>query len=144
MTHDASSRPMHLWVVGILSLLWNAFGGFDYLATHLELQSYMSQFTEGQRAYIAAFPAWAVSAWAFGVWGAVAGSIGLLLRRAWSVWAFALSLAGLAVSTIYQYALTDARGIMGNVGVSMSIAIWTVAILLLWYSVRQKSRGVLR
>jgi hypothetical protein len=128
MALDASPRrPMHLWVVGIVSL-----------------ESYISQFTPEQGAYFTSFPAWATSAWAFGVWGALAGSIGLLLGRSWAVWAFALSLAGLAVSTVYQFALTDAAGIMGNVGMIMTIVIWVVAILLLWYAVRQKQRGVLR
>ena len=29
--------PVHLWIVGILALLWNLMGAFDYLATQLEL-----------------------------------------------------------------------------------------------------------
>ena len=33
----AASRPtpMHLWIVGILSLLWNAFGACDYTMTEM-------------------------------------------------------------------------------------------------------------
>ena len=37
--HQVNARaPMHLWIVGVLSLLWNAMGVFDYLATKLRLQ----------------------------------------------------------------------------------------------------------
>ena len=145
MTDKASlrPRPVHLWIVAILSLLWNSFGGFDYLATHMQIESYMSQFTPEQRAYFEAFPGWAVSAWAFGVWGAVAGSIGLLFRRAWAVWAFALSLAGLAVSTIYQLGLSNGAAMYGTAGLVMTAVIWLVAIALLWYSIRQRNNGVL-
>ena len=137
-------RPAHLWVVGILSLLWNSFGAFDYLATQMQLDFYVGQFTEQQRAYFEGFPPWFVAAWAFGVWGAFAGSIGLLLARRWAVWAFAVSLAGLAVNTLYSFVLSDGAEVMGTAGVGMTALIWVVAIALLAYSVRQKSRGVLR
>ena len=140
----APSRPVHLWVVGILSLLWNSFGAFDYLATHMQLDFYVAQFTEQQRAYFESFPSWFVAAWAFGVWGALAGSIGLLLARRWAVWAFAVSLAGLAVNTLYSFGLSDGAEVMGTAGAVMTALIWVVAIALLAYSVRQKNRGVLR
>ena len=35
MQQAVSARaPAHLWIVGILSLLWNAFGCYDYLMTN--------------------------------------------------------------------------------------------------------------
>lgn len=139
-----SGRPMHLWIVGILSLLWNSFGAFDYLATQLRLEFYMSQFTPEQLEYFYSFPSWAVAAWAFGVWGAFAGSIALLLARSWAVWAFGLSLAGLAVSSVYNFVLTEGSDIMGSIGMGFTVFIWIVAIALLVYALRQRSRGVLR
>lgn len=144
MTPDARRRPVHLWIVAILSLIWNAFGAFDYLASQLKLEFYLKQFTPEQLAYFTSFPSWAVAAWAFGVWGAVAGSVGLLLARRWAIWAFTISLAGLAVSSLYQFVLTDGAEIMGSMGGVMTVMIWVVAIALLWYSVRQRNRGALR
>lgn len=144
MSPDANRRPVHLWIVAILSLIWNAFGAFDYLATELRMESYLSQFTPEQLAYFKSFPSWAIAAWAFGVWGAVAGSVGLLLARRWAIWAFALSIAGLAITSLYQFVLTDGAAMMGSVGATMTVMIWIVAIALLWYSVRQRDRGVLR
>jgi hypothetical protein len=44
MENDVKT-PVHLWIVAIVSLLWNAMGAFDYLATKLRLEFYMSQFT---------------------------------------------------------------------------------------------------
>jgi hypothetical protein len=137
-------RPRHLLVVGVLALLWNAFGAFDYLATQLRLDWYLSQFTEEQLAYFTSFPSWMVAAWAFGVWGAVAGAIGLLMARGWAVWAFAISLAGLAVSTVYNFGMTDGLEMMGTAGAVMTVFIWVVAIALLWYAVQERNNGVLR
>lgn len=135
--------PVHLWIVGVLSLLWNAMGAFDYLATHLKLEAYMSQFTQAQLDYFHGFPAWATSGWALGVWGALVGSLGLLLRKAWSVWAFAISLVGLAISSLYNLVLTDGLEIMGSGGGIFTAMIWLVAILLVVYARRQSQRGVL-
>jgi hypothetical protein len=135
--------PIHLWVVGVVSLLWNAMGAFDYLATQLKMDFYMSQFSVDQLAYFYAFPAWAVAGWAFGVWGAFAGSIGLLMRRSWSVWAFAVSLAGMAVSSIYTLGLSNGAEVMGSGAIAFSAVIWIVAIFLLLYSWAQAKAGVL-
>jgi hypothetical protein len=143
-TAAPSRRPVHLWVVAILALLWNSFGVFDYLATQMELESYVSQFTEQQRAYFADFPSWLVSAWALGVWGAFAGSIGLLLARGWAVWAFVVSLVGLAASTVYNFGMSEGAEVMGTAGIVMTVFIWVVALALLAYAVKQRKHGVLR
>ena len=118
-------------------------GAFDYLATQLKLESYMSNFTQEQLDYFYGIPAWAVSGWAFAVWGAVAGSIGLLMRKRWSVWAFAVSLVGMVVSSIYTVILTDGITMSGTGGVIFTVVIWIVAIFLLWYSMQQAKTGVL-
>jgi hypothetical protein len=135
--------PVHLWIVGVLALLWNAMGAFDYLATHLRLDFYMSQFSVEQLAYFYGFPAWAVAGWAFGVWGAFAGSIGLLLRKKWAVWAFGISLAGMVVSSIYNLVLSNGAEIMGSTGMIFTAFIWVVAIFLFLYSRAQATSGVL-
>src|SRR3546814_4715800 len=61
--------PWHLWVVGVLSLLWNAVGAFDYTMTKLNDADYLSAFTPEQIAYFQSFPLWANAGWALGVWG---------------------------------------------------------------------------
>lgn len=135
--------PVHLWIIGVLALLWNLMGAFDYVATQFKIDFYMSQFTEDQLAYFYGFPAWAVAGWAFGVWGAVAGSIGLLMRRKWAVWGFAASLAGMLVSSIYTLGLSEGAAMMGTGGVIFTVIIWAAAIFLLVYSRAMANRGVL-
>lgn len=144
MTTDRVRRPIHLWIVGILSLLWNCVGAFDYTASQLRLEWYLAQFTPEQRAYFEAFPAWSVAAWAFGVWGSVVGSLLLLFGSRFAVWSFAISIAGLAGTTLYQFFFSEGLKMMGTVDVVFSAVIWLVAIALLWYSMRQRDRGVLR
>ena len=135
--------PVHLWIVGVLALLWNAMGAFDYLATQMELESYMSSFTEEQLAYFYGFPSWAVAFWATAVWGALLGSVGLLLRRKWSVWVFGVSVAAMVVTSIYNFGLSNGAEVMGSEGLIFSVVIWVISILLLVYAWSQAKRGVL-
>lgn len=144
-THEGTRprTPIHLWIVGALSLLWNAMGAFDYVATQLKLDFYMSQFSAEQLKYFYAFPAWAVSGWAFGVWGAFIGSILLLARKRLALWAFVISIVGMLVSSLYTLVLSNGLEIMGSAGAAFSAVIWVVAILLIVYSWRQTQNGVL-
>ena len=137
--------PLHLWIIGGLSLVWNAFGAFDYLMTQLEVEAYMSQFSPEQLAYFYGFPAWVVAAWALGVWGAVAGSVGLLIRQKWATWAFGISILGLLFTSTYTMALTNGIEIMGGIGtVIFSVVIWIVTVALFFYARAMARRGVLR
>jgi hypothetical protein len=136
--------PRHLWVVGIIAVLWNAIGAFDYLATQLRLEAYMSQFTPEQLAYFYGFPAWAVSAWAIAVWFALLGSIGLLLRKRWAVWLFGISIVGMLITALYNFVLTDGAKLMGSGAVTFTAVIWFIAIFLFLYSRKMAERRVLR
>ena len=135
--------PVHLWIIAIVSLLWNAMGAYDYLATKLRIESYMSQFTPEQLDFFYAFPSWMVVAWAIGVWGSFFGSLSLLLRKSWAVWLFGASIAGLAVSTVYNFILTDGAEAMGSGGVIFTAVIWVIVLLLLFYARAMDKRGVL-
>jgi uncharacterized membrane protein len=142
--NEQPKTPWHIWATGLLSLLWNAMGGVDYTLTHLHNAAWMAQFTAEQIAYFNAFPVWATSCWAIGVWGAIAGSILLLLRHRFAVTAFALSLLGLIGGHIYRYGSKIPDG--WNTGPTMIFAavLATVAIALLWYAVRMRKQGWLR
>lgn len=136
-------RPAHLWIVGALATIWNAFGCFDYLMTQTRNEAYLAHFTDPQRAYFESFPIWMEAVWAFGVWGGLAGALLLLARSRHAVTAFGVSLAGLAVSTVYQYVLTSPPAdMMTGAMLGMNVAIWAAAIGLLLYArkMRQKAR----
>lgn len=136
--------PVHLWIVGVLALLWNAVGAFDYVATQLRLEGYMSKFTQEQLDYFYGFPAWAVAAWATAVWFALFGSLALLLRRRLAYLLFTVSLVAMLASTVHSFLLSDGAAMMGSGGVVFSGLIVLVGILLVWYSKAMATRGVLR
>jgi hypothetical protein len=144
MSEWSTKVPRHLWIVGILTSLWNAVGAFDYAATQLRMESYMSQFSPEQLAYFYGFPSWAVAAWAIAVWSSLLGSLCLLLRKDWAVALFGVALAGMAVTAIYNFVLTDGMAMMGAGGAIFTAVIWLIAISLFFYARAMAKRGVLR
>ncbi len=144
MNDSTAKTPVHLWIVGIVTLLWNAMGAYDYLATQLKLESYMSQFTAEQLDYFYGFPAWMVAAWAIAIWASLFGSLSLLLRKAWAVWLFAAAIAGMAVSTVFNFVLSNGLEIMGTTGAVFTAVIWVIALLVFFYARAMAGRRVLR
>ena len=138
--------PWHLWAVGVVSLLWNAAGAYDYLMTQLGNEAYLSMLNEAQRAMLEARPAWFGGVWALGVWGSVAGSVLILLRSRWAVAAFALSFIGLILSAVWSYGLSDpsAAEVMGTFAAVFSVVVAMVIVALWLYARSMVLRGVLR
>jgi hypothetical protein len=144
MNQAMTKAPVHLWIVGVLAVLWNAMGAFDYAATQLKLEFYMAQFTQEQLDYFYSFPAWMDAAWAIAVWSSLLGSLALLLRKSWAVGLFGLAILGLAVSTVYNFVLSNGLEMMGTGAAMFTAVIWVIAVLLLFYARAMAKKGVLQ
>ncbi|MGH7026762.1 hypothetical protein [Brevundimonas sp.] len=140
--------PWHLWLVGVLSLLWSGFGGYDFIQTTTRGEVYMreSGFGDDMIAYFNAMPAWMYLPWTLGVWGAVIGSLLLLARSRWAVHAFALSLLGAVVSLIYSKFINPPPALPPELAMMewMPYVIALIAAFLLWYAWTMAKKGVLR
>ena len=139
------TTPVHLWIVGIFAVIWNAGGAYDYVMTQTENADYLAMLTEAQRAFLDRGPVWFEAAWAVGVWFSVLGALLLLARSRFAGSAFALSLAGLIVSSVYSFAIADRTGLEMSAGqIGFTAAIYIVLILLWVYARAMTRRGVLR
>lgn len=140
----AVSVPVHFWVIAVLSLLWHAVGAADYIATQLEIEAWLSGFSEEQLAYFLGFPKWVVAFWAISIWTAVFGSLALLLRRSWAFHLFVASLIAMLVTAFHNFVLSNGAEIMGMFGVAFSLVILAINVFLIVYSRAMIRRGVLR
>lgn len=144
MTDISASRtatPWHLWVVGVVTLLFNAMGIVSYLTTKLGMLEQMGLSPE-QIAFMNAYPAWISAFWALGVWGAFAGSVLLLARSKWAVTAMVVALIGLVGTTLGNYVILDVPAAMQ--APALDVAIWVVTLFLLFYSRAMAAKGVLK
>jgi len=142
----ASKTPWHLWVVGIVSLLWNAVGAMDFVMTQMRNEAYLKAFTPEQLEYFHSFPLWAVTCWGVATWGSLLGSALLLARRGLAYQVFVGSTVCMVLTTLYSFGLSDGLKVMGG-GAGMIIfnaLIFIIGILLLVYAKSMRQRGVLR
>lgn len=145
-TIHPAKAPWHLWAVGAVSLLWNAYGGYDYIMTQTADLAYFESVGMGaeELAWTRALPAWSIACWAIGVWGSVLGSVLLLLRSRHAVAAFLVSLAGAAISFVYQFGVDAPASMHGGMAAIAPVVI-TIAIIAQWYYARRMiGAGVLR
>jgi len=145
-----TKTPVHLWIVGGLATLWNAFGCFDYFMTRTRGAAYIESMMptldgEAMMAYINSFPVWAAFGWGLGVWAGLAGSILLLLRHRWAVAVLGLSLLGAVIGIGYQ--LANPAGIIEisqGANAMMPYVIIVIAVALFVYARSMRTKGVLR
>jgi hypothetical protein len=136
--------PRHLWVIGILALLWSAMGAMDFVMTQTKNEMYMSGFTPEQLTFFYGFPAWVVAAWAIGVWGGVIGALLLLFRRRLAVWVFLASLLAVVITTFHNFLLSNGMEIMGDAfSLILTALIFLFALGLFLYARAMHKRSVL-
>ncbi len=146
-TNDARIRtPWHLWLVGVVAVLFNSIGVFDFVMSVTQGAAYMKSagMTPAQIDHYQHMPAWMTLVWAIGVFGALAGSVLILLRHklAWPV--LAVSLAAFLLSLVYTYVLTDGGKIMGQQMAITSAVIAGLLAFFIGYAWWMTKRGVLK
>lgn len=152
MQQAVSARtPAHLWIVGILALLWNGFGAYDYTMSNMRNMDYIASAMPGVNpavalAWMDAFPIYAKIGWALGVWGGLLGAILLLMRSRYAVWAFAVSMLGIVLSIGWQIAAAPplAGATDSPMAKIIPIIVILIGLFLLWYSWGAEKKGVLR
>lgn len=135
IVRTTSGRPWHLWLVGILSLLWYASGALTIVLAQL---GSLPDIKPDEAEYYAAQAPWFVIATDLSLISAVAGSFALLLRHSASVWLFAVSLASIILTNCYDLIAGTSR-VYANTGaavVTCIIVVWAVLVLL--YSFRMQ------
>ncbi len=147
----ASKTPLHLWFVGVISLLWHAGGGFDYVSVQSGDADYLQMTAQSLgvgadavRSYFNGWPVLIHATWAIGVWGGVLGSLLLLLRSRFAFHAFLASIAGTTVTFLYRM-IDPMEGVKTSLGaVLMTVLIFAATVVLIRYSKLMTASGVLR
>ena len=86
---------------------------------------------------------WAASAYGVAVTAGVLASLFLLLRKAWAVPLFVLSLIGIVVQDLHAFVFSNGFEVWGPEGVILPAIIIVIAVALLMFSRNAKDRRLL-
>ena len=116
--------------------MWNGFGAYDYAMSKLKGDAYLtsSGMTAEQISYFHTMPSWMTAVWAIGVWGAVLGSVLLLLRNKLAVPVFLASLIAFVLSLIYAYGVAPMPGGAATGLFVMQALILAGCVFFVWYA----------
>ena len=144
MTDSPVKAPWHVWLIGVVALLFNSIGVFDFVMSRVQGAEYQASagMTPAQIDHYQAMPGWMTAVWAIGVFGAFAASILLLLRNKLALPVFVVSLAAFLVSLLYTYVLTGGGAVMGQQMAIMSAVIAGLLVFFIWYSKLMTARGL--
>lgn len=144
MRSPVEATPRHLWVIGVVALLWNAMGAFDYVMTQTRNEMYLSAFTPEQLEFFFTFPAWVDAAWAVAVWGGVLGCLLLLIRKRLAVWMFLASFGAMVITSFHNYVLSNGLEVVGDpFSLVFTAVIFLIALALFLYARAMQKRRIL-
>ena len=134
---------MSFWIIGAFALVWNLIGLVLYYSHVSMTPEALATFTEAQQAFFNSTPVWATSAYGVAVTAGVLGSLFLLLRKAWAVPLFVLSLVGIVVQDLHAFVFSNGLEVWGTEGIYLPVVVIVVAIALLMYSRGAKRKRLL-
>jgi len=139
MTAPSTVKPAKWFLpVAGVALVWNLLGVVAYLG---QMSADLSALPDAQRAFYESMPAWATAAFAIAVFGGVAGSVGLLLRKSWALPALVLSVAGVAVQMTHSLLLGNGMAIFGSSALVLPLLTFAIGLGLVGLARLAKTRA---
>jgi hypothetical protein len=135
-----TNRPWHLWVVAVLTLLWNGLGA---VTIALAQAGRLSGLSADEAAYYAAQPLWLMISTNIATFAPLAAAVVLLVRSRLAVWLFGVSLALVLVNNVYDLTAGTSRMLANQGALIVTIIIAVIAVLQLVYANAMKKRSVL-
>lgn len=135
MTNSTNKPPIWFWIVSIIALVWNAMGVNAYLQQAYNTERYREMYTPEQLEIAANLPSWVTAAFAIAVFAGALATIGLLLRKSWSVKLWLLSLLAVIVQMGYLLINGYASSIV------MTIMIIVFALVFVWFARKSEANG---
>jgi hypothetical protein len=143
MADILNGKPaMSFWLIGGAALIWTLFGLIVYFKqVTVSPEELATVYSPEQVEFMLGTPKWATSAFAIAVNAGVLGSLFLLLRKAWAVPMFVISLVAVFVQNLNTFVLNDALAIFGTTPAIIQSIIVIIGAALIWYSRFAKDKG---
>jgi hypothetical protein len=142
MTEDPQTAlPSSFKIIAGVALAWNILGLIAYLMDVMMSPEAVAALPEAERTLRDSMPVWATAGYATAVHAGTFGSLGLVLKKAWSVPLLIASLAGIVVQQIYIFFMSNAIEVYGAATMVFPVLVLLIGIYLVWYSRSAKQKG---
>jgi hypothetical protein len=132
------------WVIGIIALLWNAMGVYNYLIQAFKAEAFTQSLTEAQLAFMESMPSWNTALFAIAVFSGFIGTVLLLMKKKTATPLFLISFITATIMQLYWLFGTDAIEVFSeSMPYLMPIIVIVFCAFILWYAKNQKAKGVI-
>lgn len=129
------------WIISGLALLWNLIGIASYLMTVTMSDEALAALPEAERAFYTGMPVWVTAAYAIAVFGGTLASVALLMRTAWAVPLFLVSLMAILLQMGHAFFGTALIEVQGAAAAVLPLLVVVIAAYLAWFSRAAQRRG---
>ncbi len=145
------TRPSVLfWVISLALLLWGFGGASIYIAYFIETPKEFAETAEtaankqAYADYIAGIPFWAIAVGIIAAVTRLLGAIGLLLRRAWALPLYIISVVCFLVALYRAFVLANVARVMSGPHIAVELGFIALSIFAVWFAHENKSTGMLK
>ena len=141
--NDLHGSPVPKWfrTVSVLAVLWNLIGCCMWCMEMFAQDVMTEGMTERQQEWVRSIPIWIYVVYGIAVLTGTLGSVGLLLRRRWSVSVLAISFILVVIQMVYPTFVAGGLEAMGNQSLIIPAIVISLAGVLLRLSIVAKQRG---
>ncbi|HSE90307.1 MAG TPA: hypothetical protein VLJ79_29125 [Candidatus Binatia bacterium] len=136
-----SAVPLWYWLIAAVALLWNLLGCAFFGIEIFAQEAMMESMTEDQKEWARSIPGWIYFVYGLAVSTGLVGSIGLFMRRGWTITMFAICLVAVIVQMVYTMIILGGIQVMGPSGLVMPSLVIVFSAALLWFSWFARSRN---
>ena len=125
-------KPVPRWymVTAVVAIIWNLLGVSAFIMQMMMTPEMIAELPTAERELYESTPMWVTIAFAIAVFGGVLGSLGLALRKIWSLLFLWLSLFAVIAQNIHNFFLSDALAVFGTQAAVMPALVIVIAVLL--------------
>lgn len=148
MNDQTTKAPISFWIISGLGLLWNLMGCYNWFLEYgfwskPETRVNLGELGEQFGPIYDATPGWVYIIFAIAVVAGVLGSIGLLIRKAWAVKVFLISLIAIVIQFSHFLFATDVLKILGGGAAIMPAVVIAIGAFLWYFAKRNAANGIL-
>ena len=150
MTASENAAGVMFWIIAIVLLLWGLGGASIYVAYFVESPQEFASSAEtaansqAYAEYIANIPAWAIAVGAIAAVTRLLGAIALLLRRAWSLPLYVVSLPFFLLALYRAFFVANVADVMSGAHISVEFVFLGLNIFAIWFAWTSKGKGILK